>query len=82
MATVRTTPDTLTDDLIQSYRKPGLVKVRGDIARAEEYRHAAVDLQKSSMQSLHQGPIFTQARECLGGERDDEAVDAVPEHHE
>ncbi len=61
MATVRTTPDTLTDDLVQSYRNQGFVKVPGVISReeAEEYRRAAVDLQKS-MQSLHQGPIFTQ----------------------
>ncbi len=29
MATVRTTPETLTDDLVQSYRNQGFVKGSG-----------------------------------------------------
>ena len=68
MATVRTTPETLTDDLVQSYRNQGFVKVPGVISReeAEEYRRAAVDQKSISRPS---GPIFTCLNAWVESER-------------
>jgi phytanoyl-CoA hydroxylase len=61
MAMDRTTPETLSDDLIQAYRQQGFVKIPGIISceEAEEYRAAALELAQR-MRSLHTGPIFTQ----------------------
>lgn len=61
MSEIRTTPETLSDDLVQSYRRQGFVKVPGVIspAEAEVFRAEAIELQ-GRMRSLHSGPIFTQ----------------------
>lgn len=61
MSHIRTTPDTLSDELIQAFRAQGFVKIPGIISpeEAEEARLAADALQKR-MKSLHEGPIFTQ----------------------
>jgi phytanoyl-CoA hydroxylase len=61
MAMDRTTPETLSDDLIQAYRRQGFVKIPGIISReeAEAYRAAALALAERN-RSYHTGPIFTQ----------------------
>jgi ectoine hydroxylase-related dioxygenase (phytanoyl-CoA dioxygenase family) len=61
MTQVQTTPETLSDALIQTYRQQGFVKIPGIITpeEAEEFRQDAIALQ-GRMRSLHSGPIFTQ----------------------
>lgn len=61
MTAVRTTPETLSDELVQAYRRQGFVKIPGIISpeEAETFRQEAIELQ-TRMRSLHTGPIFTQ----------------------
>jgi ectoine hydroxylase-related dioxygenase (phytanoyl-CoA dioxygenase family) len=73
-----TTPDTLSDDLIQAYRRDGFVRVPGVITPEEagHYRQAALELAEH-MRPLYDGPIFTQ---LVNAWRESDAVKALTLH--
>lgn len=62
-AAYRTTPETLSDDTIQAYRRRGFVHIPGIISpdEAAEFRLAALDVERRLKDRAHSsGPIFTQ----------------------
>src|SRR2546423_3442700 len=60
-ATTLTTAETLSDELIQTYRRDGFVHVPGIISKAEaqQFREAALGC-SAKMKSYSDGGIFTQ----------------------